>query len=69
MLNLSQIELQQIAKMRHIKNYKNMSKEGLLMTILKSERGLPELYKSKCNNADIEETKRSLNVSRDKFSR
>ena len=28
-------ELQQIAKMRRIKNYKNMSKEGLLIPLLR----------------------------------
>ena len=28
-------ELQQIAKMRRIKNYKNMSKEGLLIALLR----------------------------------
>ena len=37
MQNQSRDELEQIAKMRHIKNYKNMSKEGLLIALLKSE--------------------------------
>ena len=37
MRNLPQSELEQIAKMRRIKNYKKMSKEGLLITLLKSE--------------------------------
>ena len=36
-LNLSRNELEQIEKMRRIKNYKNMSKEGLLIALLKSE--------------------------------
>ena len=52
MLNLSQNDLQQIAKMRRIKNYKNMSKEGLLIALLKSEQSLAEL----CNK--VEETKK-----------
>ena len=37
MRNLSQNELKQIAKMRLFKNYKNMSKEELLISLLKSE--------------------------------
>ena len=32
MKTLSQNELGEIAEMRHIKNYKNMSKEGLIIT-------------------------------------
>ena len=36
MLNLSRNELEQIEKMRPTKNYKNMSKEGLLIALLKS---------------------------------
>ena len=36
MQNLSQNELEQIAKMRGIENYKNKSKEGLLIALLKS---------------------------------
>ena len=59
--NLSQSELEQIAKMRRIKNYKNMSKEDLLIALLKSEQSLAELCKSKSNNAKIEETKKGFN--------
>ena len=69
MLNLSQNELEQIAKMRHIKNYKNMSKEDLLIALLKSERSLGELYKSKSNIAETGETKNFFDKLRDKFSR
>ena len=69
MLNLLQNELEQIAKMRRIKNYKNMSKEGLLIPLLKLERTLAELYKSKSNNAEIEETKKIFIDLKDKFSR
>ena len=46
-----------------------MSKEGLLIALLKSERSLTELYESKSNNAKIEEIKKSFNELRDKFSR
>ena len=60
MWNLSQNELEQIAKMRRIKNYKNMSKEELLIALLKSNQSHAEIYKSKSNNAEIEETKKIL---------
>ena len=56
MQKLSRDELEQIAKMRRIKNYKNMSKEGLLMAFLKSERSFAELRKSNSNNARIEKS-------------
>ena len=46
--------------MRHIKNYKNMSKEELLIALLKSKQSHAELYKSKSNNVEIEETKKFL---------
>ena len=36
MSNLLQNELEQIAKMRRIKEYKNISKEELLIALLKS---------------------------------
>ena len=56
MKNLSQNELEQIAEMRLIKNYKNISREELLIALLKSKQSRVELYKSKSNNAEIEET-------------
>ena len=69
MQNLSQNELEQIAKMRRIKNYKNMSKEELLIALLKSKQSHAELYKSKSNNVEIEETKKNFNELRNKFSK
>ena len=60
MSNLSQNELEQIAKMRRIKNYKNMSREELLIALLKSKQSIAELCRSKDNNAEIEETKKIL---------
>ena len=41
--NLAQNELEQISKMRSIKNYKNMSKEELLIALLKSKQSHAEL--------------------------
>ena len=67
MQNLSQNELEQIAKMRRIKNYKNMSREELLIALLKSKQSHAELYKSKSNNAEIEEIKNIFNEIRNKF--
>ena len=51
-------ELEQIAKMRRIKNYKNMSSKELLIALLKSNQSRAELYKSKSNNAEIEEIRK-----------
>ena len=50
MWNWSQNELEQIAKKRSIKNCNNMSKEGLLIPLLKSKQSHAELYKIKSNN-------------------
>ena len=69
MQNLLQNELEQIAKMRRIKNYKNMSKEELLIALLKSEQSHAELYKSKSNITEIEETRKIFNEIRNKFSK
>ena len=46
-----------------------MSKEGLLIALLKSEHSHAELYKIKSNNAKTEETKKIFNELRDRFSR
>ena len=67
MQNLSQNELEKIAKMRHIKNHKNMSKEELLISLLKTEQSIAELRRSKDNNAEIEETKNIFNELRNRF--
>ena len=55
--------------MRRIKNYKNMSKEELLIALLKSEQSLADLSKSKSNNTKIEETKKTFNELINKFSK
>ena len=57
---LSQNELEKISKMRHIKNHKNMSREELLIFLLKSRQSIAEFCRSKDNNAEIEETKKNL---------
>ena len=44
MLSLSQNELERIAKIRRIKSYKKMSKEELIIALLKSKRSIAELF-------------------------
>ena len=60
MQNLLQNEPEQITQMRRVKNYKNMSKEELIISLLKSGRSIAELPRSKVNNAEIGEIKKNL---------
>ena len=46
-----------------------MSKEELLIALLKSKQSHAELYKNKSNNTDIEETRKIFNKIRNKFSK
>ena len=69
MQNFSQNKLKQIAKTRHIKNYKNMSKEELLIFLLKSEQRIAEFHKTESSNIEIEEIKKNFNVLRKNFSK
>ena len=46
--------------MRHIKNYKNMSRENLLVALLKLKQSYAELRRSKDSNTEIEDTKKFL---------
>ena len=46
-----------------------MSKEKLLISLLKSEQSIAELRRSKDNSTEIEETKRILNELRNRFSK
>ena len=69
MQNPPRNELEQIAKMRHIKIYKNISKKGLLIALLKSERSFAELHKINSNNARIEKFIKNFNILRQKFQK
>ena len=51
--NLSQNKLKQIAETRRIKHYKDMSKEDLLIALLKSNQSHVELRRGEDNNAEI----------------
>ena len=44
-----------------------MSEEELLIALLKLGQSLAELYKSKSNNAEMEETKKFFNELRNKL--
>ena len=46
-----------------------MSKEELLVTLLKSHQSLAELQKRKSNNVKIEETRKVFNELRNRFSK
>ena len=46
-----------------------MSREELLIALLKPKQSRAELYKSKSNNAEIEETRKIFNEIRNKFSK
>ena len=67
--NLSFNKLEQIAKTRRIKNYRDMSKEDLLIALLKSNQSHVELRRSEGNNAEIKEIKRIFNKFRNNFSK
>ena len=61
----SRDELKQIAKIRRIKNYKKMSKEELIISLLKSKSSLSELFNNNLDNDKISGSKKMLNRLRD----
>ena len=73
MQNLSQHELdqiEQIAKIRRIKNYEEMQKEELIIYLLKSKQSITELYNN--NNLydnEISDIRRILSRLRDILSK
>ena len=69
MNNLSLNELNRIAIARNIKNYKDMSREDLLIALLKSNPSHTELLKIDDSNTEIGETKKLFNNLRNNFSR
>ena len=50
MHGLSRDELEQIAKIRRIKNYEDMKKEDLIISLLKSKESIAELFNDNNNN-------------------
>ena len=67
MNSLSLNELNRIAIARHIKNYKDMWKEDLLIALLKSNPIHTELLKINDSNTEIEETKKIFINLRNSF--
>ena len=67
MQNHSRDEFEQIPKMRRLKNYTKMSKEGLIIALLKPERSLAELSSNNYNNDRIKGVKKSLNEVTDRL--
>ena len=60
MKNQSWDELEQIAEMRRIKNYAKMSKEALIIALLKSKRSVVELFNNNFDNDRIKGIKKDL---------
>ena len=50
MRGLSRDELEQIAKIRRIKNYEDMKKEYLIISLLRSKESIAELFNDNNNN-------------------
>ena len=69
MNNLSLNALKQIAIARNIKNYEDMSKEGLLIFLIKYNKSHIELLKDNDSNTQIGEIIKLFNKLRINFSR
>ena len=65
MRGLSRDELEQIAKIRTIKNYEDMKKEDLIISLLKSKENIAELFNDNRHDNEISDTRRILNRLRD----
>ena len=67
MRDQSRDELERIAKIRRIKNYKEMTKEELIISLLKSKQSIAELFNNNNNLYDnkISDIRRILNRLRD----
>ena len=65
MRGLSRNELEQIAKIRRIKNYEDMIKEDLIISLLKSKQSIAELFNNNLYNNEISDIRRILNRLRD----
>ena len=62
---LSTDELEQITKIRRIKNYEKMTKEELIISLLKSKQSIVELFNNNLNNNKISDTRKITNRLRD----
>ena len=64
MHGLSRDELEQIAKIRRIKDYEDMKKEDLIISLLKSKESISELFNDN-NNNQISDIRRIRNRLKD----
>ena len=65
MLGQSRDELERIAKIRRIKNYEEMTKEELIISLLKSKQSIAELFNNNLYDNKISDIRRILNRLRD----
>ena len=65
----SRDELERIAKIRRIKNYEEMSKEELMISLLKSKSSIAEFFNNNLDNGKINDIKKILNRLRDALPR
>ena len=65
MRSLSWDELEPIAKIRRVKNYEDMKKEHLIISLLKSEETIAELFNDNRHDNEISDIRRILNRLRD----
>ena len=61
----SRDELEQIANKRRIKNHEEISKEELMISLLKSKQSIAELFNNNPDDDKISDIKRILNRLRD----
>ena len=61
----SRDELEQIAKIRRIKNYEEMPKEELIISLLKSKQSIAELFNNNLYDNKISDIRRILKRLRD----
>ena len=65
MRDQSRDELERIAKIKRIKNYEEMSKEELIISLLKSKQSIAELFNNNLDDDKISDIRRILNRLRD----
>ena len=61
MRGLSRDELEQIAKIRRIKNYEDMKKDDLIISLLKSKQRIAELFNNNLYDNETSDIRRILN--------
>ena len=65
MQNVPQDDLEQIAKTRRIKKYERMSKEQVIIALLKLKRSIAELSNNNLDNDKISDIKKIFDRLRD----